>query len=176
MGLKLRAHPLAIAIANEQFNHLEEFIETRQKYAKMLNRALLEYDFLDLPDTDSAKNSWYAYCIKYRGEDRHGVAKHRFVEALTKEGLIEVDIPGSTGLLNNLPLFCHPDQILPRMYDKDLRRQDGFPAAQRFTDQLSKMPVWSFSDEEWISDKYIAGLRKVCNYIQQNNGGLLRGN
>lgn len=176
MGLKLRAHPLAIAIANEQFNHLEEFIETRQKYAKMLNRALLEYDFLDLPDTDSAKNSWYAYCIKYRGEDRHGVAKHRFVEALTKEGLIEVDIPGSTGLLNNLPLFCHPDQILPRMYDKDLRRQDGFPAAQRFTDQLIKMPVWSFSDEEWIIDKYIAGFRKVCNYIQQNNGGLLRGN
>lgn len=40
MGLKLRAHPLAIAIADEQFGHLNDFLRTRNEYATRITEAL----------------------------------------------------------------------------------------------------------------------------------------
>lgn len=99
MGLKLRAHPLAIAIANEQFNHISDFLKTRNKYAVKITKALIKYPFLKTPTvSDCVINSWYAYGLQYIKEEAYGVSKEKFVEALHAEGLIEVDIPGSTSL------------------------------------------------------------------------------
>src|SRR5581483_4466177 len=42
-GLKLRAHPLAIAIANEQFTHLSQWHAAKQKNAQYLTQKLDKY-------------------------------------------------------------------------------------------------------------------------------------
>lgn len=173
MGLKLRAYPIAIAIANEQFDHLKSFLSVRLKFARMLNAALSRYDFLQTPRIDDdAVYTWYAYGIQYIEEKAFGVSKEKFVDALTAEGLVEVDVPGSTGLLNDLPLFTVPNEILPRLYSHELLPQTNFPNAEKFARQLIKLPVWTFEDEEYIVKNYIKGFEKVCNYILNNKGGL----
>ena len=78
--------------------------------------------------------------------------RKKFADALHAEGLVEVDIPGSIGLLNTLPL------------------QKDFPVAEQYIEQFIKIPIWTFSDESNIVDKYIAGFKKVCDYILENKG------
>ncbi len=171
MGLKLRAHPLAIAMANEQFDHLNDFLKIRNEYAIKITEALEKYPFLKLPTaTDNVVRSWYAYGFQYIKEKTFGVTREKFVDALRAEGLAEVDIPGSTGLLNNLPLFTRPDKILGRLYSDALPLQKGFPIAEQYAECFIKIPVWSFIDEAEIVERYIAGFKKVCDYILVNKG------
>ncbi len=171
MGLKLRAHPLAIAIANEQFDHLDDFLKIRNSYAMRITEALKKYSFLNLPTvTDDVTKTWYAYDFQYIEEKAYGVTREKFVEALHAEGLVEVDIPGSTGLLNNLPLFIRPNKILGRLYSDDLPKQENFYIAEQYVKRFIKIPIWSFPDESEIVDRYIDGFKKVCDYILENKG------
>ena len=68
MGLKLRAHPLAIAIAiaNEQFGHLNDFLRIRNEYAIRITKTLKKYPFLKTPEIENNTiKSWYAYGLQY---------------------------------------------------------------------------------------------------------------
>ena len=171
MGLKLRAHPLAIAIADEQFGHLNDFLRTRNEYATRITEALKKYPFIETPTIeDSTIKSWYAYGLQYIEKNAYGVTKEKFADALHAEGLVEVDIPGSTGLLNTLPLFIEPNKLLGRLYPNNLPLQKNFPVAEQYIEQFIKIPIWTFSDESNIVDKYIAGFKKVCDYILENKG------
>lgn len=171
MGLKLRAHPLAIAIADEQFGHLNDFLRTRNEYAARITEALKKYPFIETPTIeDSTIKSWYAYGLQYIEKNAYGVTKKKFVDALHAEGLVEVDIPGSTGLLNALPLFIEPNKLLGRLYPNNLPLQKDFHVAEQYVEQFIKIPIWTFSDESNIVDKYIAGFKKVCDYILENKG------
>ena len=171
MGLKLRAHPLAIAIANEQFGHLNDFLRIRNEYAARITEALKKYPFLKTPVIeDCTIKSWYAYSLQYIEKNAYGVTKEKFVDALHAEGLIEVDIPGSTGLLNTLPLFIEPNKLLDRLYPNNLLPQKDFHIAEQYVDQFIKIPVWTFPDESGIVDRYISGFKKVCDYILENKG------
>lgn len=171
MGLKLRAHPLAIAIANEQFKHLDAFLSTRKSYAIKITNALKKYPFLKTPSIKAdVINTWYAYGLQFIEERAYGITKEQFVNTLRAEGLIEVNIPGSTGLLNATPLFTCPNKILSRLYPNSLPLQKNFTNAEKYVKQFIKMPIWTFPDEEHIVDKYIEGLKKVCDYILDNQG------
>lgn len=168
MGLKLRAHPLAIVIAYQQFQLLEDFRATKQRFADMMTSALSGYDFLVPPRSpDSHQPSWYAYNLKFDSSHAHEVTRERFVEALHAEGLVEADIPGSTGLLHTLPLFTRPEGILGRLYSKGMGGQgsEEFPAAASFYNSIIKFPVWAFEDEEPIVRRYIDGITKVADYV-----------
>ena len=169
MGLKLRAHPLAIALASQQFGHLDEFIMQKQTYAKKMSNALREYEFLAIPNIEEgSQNSWYAYNLLFIADRAYEITREQFVDALLAEGLAETDIPGSTTLLNNLPLFQTPHELMPRLYSKPLPRQAGFPNAEAFYNSVIKFPMWTFTDEESTVDSYIAGVRKVSDYILEN--------
>lgn len=171
MGLKLRAHPLALAIADEQFGHLNDFLRIRNEYATRITEALKKYPFIETPTIeDSTIKSWYAYGLQYIEKNAYGVTKEKFADALHAEGLVEVDIPGSTGLLNTLPLFIEPNKLLGRLYPNNLPLQKNFPVAEQYIEQFIKIPIWTFSDESNIVDKYIAGFKKVCDYILENKG------
>lgn len=169
MGLKLRAHPLAIAMADEQFCHLDNFLKMRNEYAVRITEALKKYPFLRPPTiANDVVRSWYAYGLQYIEEKAYSITKERFVDALHAEGLVEVDIPGSTGLLNTLPLFIEPNKLLSRLYANKLSSQKDFCIAEQYVERFIKIPVWTFSDESDIVDKYIAGFKKVCSYILEN--------
>ncbi len=170
MGLKLRAHPIATALALQQFNHLDEFIAQKQKFAERLNQELKDIPFLHLPTmSKSTQHSWYAYNLMYNREAAFGVSREEFVDALLAEGLKEADIPGSTGLINNLPLFTNPQKILPRMYTSSLPAQMDFPGADSIYNGIIKFPVWVRAEDEDIVESYIAGIRKVSQYLLSNH-------
>lgn len=169
LGLKLRAHPLAIALAQEQFSKISAFLRQRQIYAQKLNEALAKYEFLKIPSvTKNVRHSWYAYTLQFVPENAFGISREEFVEALHAEGLEEVDVPGSTGLLNELPLFLTPQDIMPRLYKNAPKKQLGFPRAEQFTSSIIKLPVWTFPDEEKMVNKYIKGICKVADYLATN--------
>lgn len=165
-GLKLRAHPIAIAIADQQFNHLDNFLDMKSRYAGKFNNALAQYPFLKTPKlAEDYRPSWYAYGLQFVASEAYGVSKEDFVEALVAEGLVEVDIPGSTGLLNTLPLFTHPERVLSRLYKKPIDTQTGFDGAQNFYNDFFKIPIWAFEDDSEVVDAYVRGIIKVADYL-----------
>jgi len=165
-GLKLRAHPIAIAIADQQFDQLDSFLAVKSRYAAKFNDAFAKYSFLKTPKmTEDYKPSWYAYGLRFVADEAFGVTKDDFVAALHAEGLVEVDVPGSTGLLNNLPLFMHPERVLGRLYKEPIDTQMGFDGAQSFYDDFFKLPVWAFEDDSPVVDAYIRGVVKVADYL-----------
>lgn len=173
MGLKLRSHPLAVAIAREQFGHLEQFRAVKQRHSERLAGAAAPFAFLHpplLPEGHQA--SWYAFNLRFDAS-KAGITRERFVAALVAEGLVEVDIPGSTGLLNQQPLFTRPHDILPRLYPQ--RRasdavEEQYPSASNFYNSIIKLPVWAFEDESPIVDAYVEGIAKVSEYVVRNGG------
>lgn len=167
-GLKLRAHPVATAIALEQLSHLEEFLSVRERHAEIFDSAIEECSFLTRPRPTGCSNAWYAYGFHYDADKANGVSREQFVSLLHAEGLSEVDIPGSTGLLNNLPLFLRPNEVFPGLYERPLERQTGFSQAEAFYFTLIKLPLWAFSDETDKVKSYAAGIRKVSQVIEKN--------
>lgn len=60
--------------------------------------------------------------------------------------------------------------ILGRLYPNKLPMQKGFNKAEQYVKQFIKIPIWTFDDEFDVVDKYIAGFKKVCDYIIENKG------
>lgn len=169
IGLKFRAHPLAVAMAKEQFLHLEEWLKQRQRYAKKMTAAFSSYPFLLTPQVSGKKHGWYAYVMQFDASRANGVSIDLFTNAVLAEGLVEFDRPRSTGPLHRLPLFTEPEKALPRLYlHSTERRQQSFPAAGVFYENALKLPVWSFPDEEQMVDLYIDGIVKVASVVRDN--------
>ncbi|MFN8343450.1 MAG: DegT/DnrJ/EryC1/StrS family aminotransferase [Spirosomataceae bacterium] len=133
-GQKFRSHPLAVAIANEQFDHLDEWIEQKSRYAVKISEALKEYNFLKMPKYEGQMPSWYGFIIRYDSEKAGGLPLSCFVEALHAEGLHEVDIPKSTAPLNLYPIFREPAVLFPEFYDHqtDFIQNTSFKVAHDF--------------------------------------------
>jgi dTDP-4-amino-4,6-dideoxygalactose transaminase len=174
-GLKFRAHPLAVAIAQEQFSHLEEWLAQRQSFAAKMNDVFSQFTFLRTPRTCECSPSWYAYVMQFDEFHANGIDIELFTKAVLAEGLSEFDRPMSTGVLSNLPLFLSPELVLPRLYPQSVKDEgvSFYPAAERFYKNALKLPVWSFSDEEKIVDRYIEGITKVASVVQNSPEDLL---
>lgn len=167
-GMKLRAHPLAIRIAYEQFKHLDKINEQKQIYAKMFIDELRDIEGLKvLEPKDEAVNSWYALIIKYDSKKMHNVSREKFVEALISEGAIEVDIPNSTCPMNDLELFKKPEYIYPEYEDRITFKQDDFKNAEEFYNSIIKLPVWYTEQDVNIVKKYIEAIKKVNENIEE---------
>lgn len=165
-GQKFRAHPLAIAMANQQFTHLDEWIEQKSQYAAQYIAELGDCKFLAMPYFQNSQPSWYAFVMQYDGTRANGVKIEKFVEALQAEGLSEVDLPGSTGPIHNLPLFVSPEQSFPRLYQKEQNLALHFPVAERFYNSAIKIPVWAFQQDAEVVAAYIQGFKKVIDAVE----------
>lgn len=161
-GLKLRAHPLAIAIADQQFDHLDELLRQRGEFAEYMIDELGKFDCLEMPNTKDRKPSWYAFVMQYREQQAHGLSIENFYKAVTAEGLREADRPGSTQPIADLPLFTQTSDALPQLYPEENDTEAGvFPVANDFYQNAIKLPVWS-TDKDWpMVEAYVAGMKKV---------------
>ncbi|MDA9484039.1 hypothetical protein XI07_18880 [Bradyrhizobium sp. CCBAU 11445] len=167
-GLKLRAHPLAIAMAAEQFGNLERWIVQKSIYAARFDNALREYEFISIPKTVNTSPSWYAYTFRF-DPAAAGIERELFVKALYAEGLREIDIPNSMRPVSDLPLFSAPEQAMPRL--RHLAPAEGRtnrtnPNSRNYWGSAIKLPVWAFPEDEGLVLKYIEGLKKVCDAIR----------
>ncbi|KAH7929945.1 PLP-dependent transferase [Leucogyrophana mollusca] len=157
LGLNLRAHPLAIAMANHQLDCMPGWMSYRDQYADLLLKRLSVIPFLRMPEVKAGdRHAWYAFVMQFDAvKAPQGLTRDTFVNALEKRGLKEVDIPKSTGLLHDLPIFTHSHEAIPRFGNKPWHApQTGFPVAQEFFDAAIKLPVWATENDRPIVEFY----------------------
>ncbi|MEI6371743.1 MAG: DegT/DnrJ/EryC1/StrS family aminotransferase [Nostocales cyanobacterium ELA608] len=166
MGLKLRIHPLAAAIANEQFDILENILLGRRKMAEKMIDEMSALPGIRVPNfPDYVQPTWYAYVMQYQPEELSGISVQKFYEALVAEGCQELDRPGATCPLNYHSLFQHPDILFPGYKNKFSYCKGDFPKAERFHEYALKLPVWHNQNDENVVDLYLEAFKKVIiNY------------
>ena len=166
--MKLRAHPLAIRIAYEQFKHLDEIISVKNDMVDIIKNTIDNIDGLELNTPyEGSKCSYYALIIKYDKTKFNNLPIEKFIQALNEEGGVEFDKPGSTCPLNRLELFKNPGYLFPE-YDKILNDDEKFENADNFYENSFKMPVWYDKEDEDIVIKYCEILNKVSRYYKEH--------
>lgn len=162
MGLKLRIHPVAAAIASQQFNELETVLVGRQKFAKLMSDELGKLPGIRVPEVpDNVRHTWYAFVMKYDSNELSGLPIDKFYAALLAEGCKELDRPDSTCPLNYHPLFQNPTALFPKYQGKLSYQKGDFPIAEKFHENSLKLPVWNNFDDEEIVQLYIKAFQKV---------------
>ena len=166
MGLSLWIHPLAAAIANEQFDDLETILENKQETANMMIEELKDLPGIEVPKIPThIKPNWYAFVIQYKPEELGGLSIEKFYKALHAEGCRELDRPLSTCPLNYHYLFQKPELLFSKYKNKISYKRGDFPNAERFHEHSLKLPVWYNSKDREIVDGYIKAIKKVIeNY------------
>ena len=161
LGLNLRAHPLAIALANQQLDVMASHMSYRKKYADYMIRRLSVIPFLRMPSVRNLRtdtHAWYAFVMQFsKDQAPHDLTREEFVKALKSRGLTEVDIPRSTGLLNELPLFTHSHEAIPRYGAIPWHPKQPtslFPVASSFFDAAVKLPMWATESDRTIVEHY----------------------
>jgi dTDP-4-amino-4,6-dideoxygalactose transaminase len=162
MGLKLRAHPLAVAIVEEQFSHLDEFLVQKRIFVRYLQKTLRDVPGIRMPVIPKdSEPSWYAFVVQYVPEELENLPVKSFLAALQAEGCLEADMPGSTCPLNLLPLFQKPGILYPKHAGKVAYRVGDFPQAEHFFANAIKFPVWANTGDQEIVEQYVRAIKKV---------------
>lgn len=167
-GLKNRAHPLAITIALNQLRQLSEFHNWKTRFATQLIVKLSSISFLELPclpKENGTEPAWYAFVMRFKtAKAPQGLTREVFVDELHSKGLIDVDIPRSTGLLHQEPLYNKAQELLPHIYTKDYLRKDDppFDEAQAFYDESVKIPVYATAERQTVTDRYVKTILEVA--------------
>lgn len=169
LGLKLRAHPIAIAMAHEQMSHLDDWVNQKQLFVDKIKDGLKEIPYISFPDIKDKNPSWYAFTMLYDSSNSN-VSREEFVDLLHSEGLSEVTIPDSTVLLNNLPIYKNYHKVIKRL--REPKNPDPFDTSKfevnKTYNSIIKMPIWVRPQDESIIDKYIQGFIKVHNNTINN--------
>lgn len=165
MGLKYRAHPLAVAIALETFKNLDKYLTVRRSFVRKIFKELKEVKGLRIPNiSQGTEPSWYSLVFQYCPDELGGLSREKFFEALQAEGLVEADCPNSTSPLNLLSLFQNPTELFPAYKNQDFNYRPGdFPVAEAFYQNAIKLPVWAMKKDIKIVNAYITGIKKVIN-------------
>ncbi|MEI6528929.1 MAG: DegT/DnrJ/EryC1/StrS family aminotransferase [Candidatus Falkowbacteria bacterium] len=167
MGLKYRAHPLAIAIASKLFDNIEKNAKIRDKYARKLVAHLKDNNNVQLPPAyfdKRIKPSWYAFTFFVNNDLlKNGYLENKISECVSS-GLVDIDNPGSTKPLNLLPLFQNASELFPIYKNKNnyfSYREGDFPQAEKLFKSLLKMPVGTDKEDNKIMEIYIKGIKKI---------------
>ena len=129
LGVKFRAHPLAIGIASVQLKKLDELNTNRRAYIQEISDRLREIPGVSAVETYEGTQpaGFFGFPIRYHEEEMCGLPAPVFAEALRKEGVLANNNPypllvgdgallfsGSLPtnsnpypLLHTLPLFTH---------------------------------------------------------------------
>lgn len=167
MGLKLRSHPLAVAMANQQLAHLKEWTEQKAEFAKYWSDRLSKLKGIRVPKIkDCEEAAWYAYIFRYVPEELGGLPVETFFKALQAEGCHEVDMPGSTCPLNLLPLFQTPVELFPEYQGVFSYQKGDFPKAEHFFETAIKLPVWIRKEDFPLVEAYANAIEKVVTNYQ----------
>ncbi|GGX84394.1 DegT/DnrJ/EryC1/StrS family aminotransferase [Streptomyces hiroshimensis] len=167
MGLKLRIHPLAAALAHAQLPRLEGHLDGRQAIAARMCAALDDVPGIRGPHVPvSARPSWYALPLRYEPAELGGLPLERFLAAVRAEGATEVDRPGSTCPLGGHPLFQAPGGLLPGYADRQGPAVDDLPTAEHVHATTFKLPVWHREEDIRLADAYTAVLAKVASHAK----------
>lgn len=148
-------------MANQQLDCMTLWMACREEFATYMRQRLSCIPFLRMPSVrnrDTDRHAWYAFVMQFdQDKAPKGLTREKFVKALEERGLKEVDIPRSTGLLNELPLFTHSHEAIPR-YGSDPwhppQPNELFPVALSFYNAAVKLPMWATPADRPIVQHY----------------------
>lgn len=107
LGVKYRAHPLAIGIASVQLQKLDELNANRRAYIEEIRDGLQ-----DIPGVSSIERyeggepaAFFGFPIHYREEEMHGLSAPVFAHALRKEGVLANNNPYPLMVGDGVPVF-----------------------------------------------------------------------
>lgn len=169
-GLKFRAHPLAVAIAEEQFRHLDKWLFQKNEYAEVFRSKLSGIGWLRFPNTRQISPSWYALVLQYEASMANGLAIKELLRILQSEGLSELEQPRSTRPLADLPLFRSPQIAFPHLSKPAIVPNTHWPQAQSYFENALKLPVWTSQNDRPLIEAYCRGFLKVDRWLQQQRG------
>lgn len=164
-GLKLRAHPLAICLALEQFQQLDQFIAGRTRSVQKFLSLLADFEFVRAPMLQGRQPAWYNLTFTL-DEQAAGVSVEKFYSALKSEGCIEADRPGSTRNISTYDLFRKPLRRFG-MNAYSSNAAEFRTGAANYAATVLKLPVWTFAAEDDISNAYYEALAKVCTAVRK---------
>ena len=107
LGVKFRAHPLAVGIASVQLKKLDELNANRRAYIKEVTDGLHEIPGVSPVERyDGAEPAgFYGFPIRYHQSEMHGLPAPVFAEALRKEGVLANNNPYPLLVGDGVPLF-----------------------------------------------------------------------
>jgi dTDP-4-amino-4,6-dideoxygalactose transaminase len=163
-GLKSRAHPLAIAIADCIMDDLDEILARRAEYAHYMLQRLSDYDCIVVPNLEGRKPSWYAFPFQYLPDRLSRVQPSVLHRAMHAEGLYELDRPKSTRPIHDQGLFRRPELAFAWLKPNTvIHTGRSFPQAEFVHEHQFKMPVWSAPSDRSVVQQYCDGIQKVLD-------------
>jgi dTDP-4-amino-4,6-dideoxygalactose transaminase len=163
-GLKLRAHPLAIAIAEVLFDELDAVLAVKRQFASRLTERLERFDWLELPVAADRAPSWYAYAFRVSG-DADGTCARQLHDLSCERGAVEIDLPSSTGSVSELPLFRDLQNVRPQFYTES-PMETACPRSRAYTRNTLKLPVPWHPDQAELWARYVDAIEDACESLE----------
>ena len=107
LGVKFRAHPLAIGIASVQLKKLDTLNANRRAYIQEISNGLREIPGVSPIETypGAEPAGFFGFPIHYRAEEMHGLPAPVFADALRKEGVLANNNPYPLVVGDGVPVF-----------------------------------------------------------------------
>ena len=107
LGVKFRAHPLAIGIASVQLKKLDKLNAGRRDYIQEISDGLQEIPGVSPIETYEGTESagFYGFPLHYHEEETHGLPAPVFAEALRQEGVLANNNPYPLLVGDGVPVF-----------------------------------------------------------------------
>jgi perosamine synthetase len=170
LGMKFRAHPLGIGIAQVQLRKLPALNVRRTAWVEAIEAGLADMPGLHPVKTYDGvrRGGFYGFPTLHVPEEQGGLSTKAFVQALRDEGL-----PATTSgypLLHTLPLFRDGFDIYTRGRGPLAEgyhgyAPDDFPVTRQMHDHLVFLPVLS-DPVPGAAEKVLAALRKVAHHAE----------
>jgi dTDP-4-amino-4,6-dideoxygalactose transaminase len=168
-GLKLRAHPLAIAMAEEQLENLEPWLQQKRAFAARLGELLRDVPWLRLPRAADRDPSWYAFVMQFSAEHAGGKTIDEVFALLAAEGLDELERPAVTGAIDQLPLFSDPGEVFPWFASTRKLAAKDCPRAREMEANALKLPVWVRQEDGVLLESYARGILKIDEWLRRRS-------
>ena len=165
-GMKFRANPVGIGIAQVQLRKLLELNAKRGKYIEEVEAGLREIPGVKpIKVYDGAvRGGFYGFPMLHVPEESNGLSSQNFVDALRKEGL-PVHLSGYP-MLHRLPIFAEGFDLFtrnrgPLCGDYPGYKEGDFPVTEEMLQHLVFLPVLNDPVPE-ASERVLEAIRKVA--------------
>lgn len=162
LGMKLRAHPLGIAIADSMLDELDERNNIRDTNGKYLDKGISDIECIkQLKILDGSKRIYSYHYLRYVPELNHNISLHTVLKALAAEGLMV----GSCGYgrLHLEPAYTELDENWPLCYPNNPAKNLGSLPVSELLNATAFMAAPRFENPDCydVLDQYIAAYHKV---------------
>ena len=170
-GMKFRAHPLGIGIAQVQMRKLKELNARRAGYIEEVEAGLEEIPGVKPVKVyeGAVRGGFYGFPIIHIPEEQDGLSTEAFVNALREEGL-PAHLSGYP-LLHRLPIFAEGFDLYtrnrgPLCGDYPGYKEGDFPVTEKMLETLVFLPVLSDPVPD-AAERVLGAIRKVADHAHQ---------